>query len=207
MNNRPTSAVVYARCSTLLAQDPESQLVHLRQFVQARNFELVSEYVDMGISGSRERRPALDEMVKSARLGKFKVIVVAGIDRLARDTRHLLNLLEELRGYGVSVISLRENIDFTTAMGQAALTIFGAVAQLERELIRERIKNALAAKKLAAEKTGSGWRCGRPTVVTKDVEVAIYKLRRHGQSLRQIAKSVGVAKTTVIKILKSGHKP
>lgn len=207
MNNKPTLAVVYARCSTLLAQDPETQLVHLRQFAQARNFHVVSEFVDMGISGAKERRPALDEMVKAARQGKFKIIIVSGIDRLARDTRHLLNLLEELRGYGVAVISLRENIDFTTAMGQAALTIFGAVAQLEREIIRERIKNALAAKKLAAEKSGSGWRCGRPSVISRDVESLVVKLRDEGKSLRQIAKSVNVAKTTVIKILKTGRKP
>lgn len=200
-NDQQNKAVVYARCSTLLAQDPESQLAHLRQFAQARNFLIVSEFVDMGISGVKEKRPALDEMVKAARLGKFKVVIIAGIDRLARDTRHLLNLINELQGYGVAVISLRENIDFTTPMGQAALTIFGAVAQLERELIRERIRNALAAKKLAAQQTGSGWRCGRESVITPELIEKVQLLRQQGISIRNIAKKLGIGKSTVQRIL------
>lgn len=194
-------AAAYARVSTLLNQDPELQLSHLRNFSEARGFHLVKEFIDQGISGAKERRPALDSMIQDARHGKFKIIVVAGIDRLARDTRHLLNLIAELNHYGVSIISLRENIDFSTPLGQATLTILGAVAQLERELIRERIKNALAAKKLAAKQSGSGWRCGRPAL-DKSVVLQVQDLRKHGKSIRAIAKELGIGKTSAERILR-----
>ena len=156
------------------------------------------------MSGAKERRPALDEMVKEARKGQFKIIIISGIDRLARDTRHLLNLINELNHYGVSIISLRENIDFSTPMGQATLTIFGAVAQLERELIRERIRNALAAKKLASERLGLSWRCGRKPKVDSSLSIRIIKLKEEGSSVRQIAKLVGVSKSTVQRVLGKG---
>lgn len=189
-------AAAYARVSTLLNQDPELQLSHLRIFSDARGLTLAKEFVDQGVSGAKERRPALDAMIHEARLGKFKVILVVGIDRLARDTRHLLNLIAELNHYGVSIISLRENIDFSTPLGQATLTILGAVAQLERELIRERIKNALAAKKLTAERTGSNWRCGRPSLDKKLLEQVV-ELRSRGNSIRSIAKELGIGKSSV----------
>lgn len=202
-----SKAAAYARVSTLLGQDPEHQLVSIRSFAEGRSFDLTDEYVDHGISGTKERRPLLDKMVRDARLGKFKIIIIVGIDRLARDTRHLLNLINELNHYGVSVISLRENIDFTTPMGQAALAIFGAMASLERSLISERIKTALAAKKLAAQQTGSGWRCGRPTGLTKDKEAEILRLQKDGHSIRAIARRVGLGKTTVHRFLALSTNP
>ncbi len=200
---KKTKVVAYARVSTLLGQDPEHQLSAIRQFAQARDFELVREFVDRGVSGSKERRPALDEMVRDARLGRFKVVVIVGIDRLARDTRHLLNLVTELHHVGVSLISLRENMDFTTPMGQAALAIAGAMASLEKSLLAERVKTALAVKKLAAERTGSGWRCGRPTGLTPEKQTEILRLQSQGYSLRSIAKRVGLGKTTVHRFLLS----
>ncbi len=118
-------AVAYARVSTLLGQDPEHQLISIRQLAQARNFDITVEYVDKGISGSKDRRPGLDELVKSARAGKFKILLIYSIDRLARDTRHLLNLIHEINHYGISLISIRESIDFSTPMGQATLTLTG----------------------------------------------------------------------------------
>jgi DNA invertase Pin-like site-specific DNA recombinase len=199
-------AVAYARVSTLLNQDPQNQLSHIRQFSEARGFSLEREFVDQGISGSKERRPSLDEMVREARRGKFKIIIISGIDRLARDTRHLLNLINELSHYGVSIISLRENIDFSTPMGQATLTIFGAVAQLERELIRERIRNALAAKKMAAERLNLNWRCGRTPKINTEICSRIKILKEQGQSIRQIARAVGLSKSTVDRVLKSVPK-
>jgi DNA invertase Pin-like site-specific DNA recombinase len=193
---------IYARVSTLLQQDPENQLIPCRQLGLSRGFEITQEYVDKGISGSKDRRPALDEMIKDARSGKFKILIISSIDRLARDTRHLLNLINELSHYGVSLISLREAIDFSTPMGQATLTIFGAVATLERELIRERIRNALAAKKLVAIQNQSGWRCGRPLIVTKQVEKRILELRDKGHSIRAIARMLDISKSSVERNLK-----
>lgn len=193
---------IYARVSTLLSQDPSNQLIPIKKFAGSRNLEIVQEYVDQGISGSKERRPGLDQLVKDARSGKFKVLIVYSIDRLARDTRHLLNLINELSHYGVNLISLREHIDLTTAIGQATLTILGAVAQLERELIRERIRNALAAKKMAAAQTGSSWKCGRPTVMSDDIARRALELKAKGKSLRAIARILNVSKSSVERILK-----
>ena len=202
MESPKLKAIAYCRVSTLLNQDPALQLSSIEQFAEARGYALIKSYIDEGISGTRERRPALDAMVSDARQGKFKVLIVVGIDRLARDTRHLLNLINELKHYGVSLISIRESIDFTSPMGQAALTILGAMAQLERSLISERIKSALAAKKLAAEKSGSGWKSGRRPVANDKMEAEIYLLREQGLSIRVIAKRVGIAKTSVQRILK-----
>jgi DNA invertase Pin-like site-specific DNA recombinase len=192
--------------STLLNQDPQNQLEHIRKFSSARGFDLITEYVDLGISGAKEKREGLDQLVKDARKGLFKIIIISGIDRLARDTRHLLNLINELNHYGVSIISLRENIDFSTPMGQATLTIIGAVSQLERELIRERIRNALAAKKLVAERLGTNWRCGRKPKVNPSLEKRIYDLREVGTSVREIAKLVGISKSTVQRVISERPK-
>lgn len=198
-----TKAAVYARVSTLLGQDPENQLIPIRQLAVSRNIQIIEEYIDMGISGSKDRRPGLDKLVKDARLGKFKFLVIYSIDRLARDTRHLLNLINELSHYGVSLISIRESIDFSTPMGQATLTILGAEAQLERELIRERIRNALAAKKLAAQQSNSGWRCGRPSVLNDNVTKRILELREKGHSIRGIARILEISKSSVERVLKT----
>jgi DNA invertase Pin-like site-specific DNA recombinase len=206
-------AVAYARVSTLLGQDPENQLVGIRQFAEARGFQLMQEYTDHGVSGAKESRPALDAMTQDARRGKFKVLIVAAIDRIGRNTRHLLNLLHELNGYGVSVISLRENLDFTTPLGSATLVILSAIASLERDILRERIRTALAAKKLAAQKSGKPWRCGRPEVATPDIAAQVHALRTQGLSIRAIERSLSgqISRGTVQRILKGlsnkGEKP
>ncbi|MGK5087938.1 recombinase family protein [Bdellovibrionota bacterium FG-2] len=201
--NHKIKVCAYARVSTLLGQDPENQLVGIRQFAQARGFDLTREYVDEGISGARERRPGLDNLIKDGRAGKFKVVIVSGIDRLGRNTRHLLNLITELEAYGVSLISLRESIDFTTPMGRAALTILGAIAELERELTRERIKTALAVKKLTAQRTGNGWRCGRPLLATPVLAARVIGLRNEGLSIRGIKGALegAISTTTIMGIL------
>jgi DNA invertase Pin-like site-specific DNA recombinase len=185
---KKTKIALYARVSTLLNQDPENQLIHLRSFAKARGFEVVAELVDKGISGAKERRPALDELRQSALKGEFQLIGVAALDRLGRNTKHLLILIDELKHCSVSIISLREGIDFSSPIGQATLTIISAISQLERNLISERIKNALAAKKMAAEQSGSGWRCGRETVVTEELIKQVKELRGQGVSIRKIAK-------------------
>lgn len=197
--------MAYARVSTLLNQNPENQLISMRRFASARGFNLVQEYVDKGVSGAKESRPALDQLAKDAMHGKFKIVLVAGIDRLARDTRHLLNLLHQLNSYGVSVISLRESLDFTTPMGQAALTILGAIAQLERELIRERIRTALAAKKLAAQSKGQSWKCGRPSVITKELVQQVLGMKDAGMSIRSMERALQkrISRTSIEKILKT----
>lgn len=192
---------LYARVSTLLNQDPENQLIHLRRFAENRGFTVAGEFVDKGISGTKERRPALDEMLKRARLGEFQLIGVAALDRLGRNTKHLLIMIDELRHFNVAIVSLTEGIEFDSPIGRATLTIISAISQLERNLISERIKNALAAKKMAAQQTGSDWRCGRESVITPDLISKVQELRRQGISIRKIAKKLGVGKSTVQRIL------
>lgn len=195
-------AAIYARCSTLLNQDPENQLVHLRQYITNRGFTLVKELVDHGVSGAKERRPALDELVKLAKTRQIDCVVTASIDRIARDTRHLLNLIAELEHFGVSIISLREHIDFSTPLGRATLTIIGAIASLERQLIKERIRNALAAKKMAAEKSGTTFNIGRPKLISKKLCEDVKQLKKSGKSIRNIAEILRISKSTVQRILK-----
>jgi DNA invertase Pin-like site-specific DNA recombinase len=196
-------AVAYARVSTLLKQDPDHQLVPIRQVASGRDFKLTKEYVDR-ISGSTDRRPALDQLIKDARLGKFQVLIVYALDRLARDTRFLLNLIHELDGYGVTLISLRETIDLGTPIGKAVVQILGAISELERNLISERIKTALAVKKLTSNETG--WRCGRPTKVTSDLANEIIRLKNSGLSIRQIARKLSISKTSVLRVVQKGGR-
>ena len=195
----------YSRVSTLLGQNPEHQLSHIRQFAEARGFELVAEYTDR-VSGVKERRKALDALIKDARTGRFKILIVSGIDRLARDTRHLLNLIHELDSHGIALISLRESIDFTTPMGKATLAILGAIGSLERDLCRERTRTALAAKKLTAAQTG--WRCGRPRAATDEIITQVVDLHDRGMSHREIERALNkkVSRATVTRILQGRFK-
>lgn len=199
-------AVAYARVSTLLGQDVQHQLVGLRELASQRDFVLLTEYIDEGISGTSERRPGLDRLVKDARRGLFSIVLIHSIDRLGRSTKHLLNLMEELRQYNVSLISVREALDFTTPYGQLALTMLSAVSQLEVQLTSERIKTALAVKKAIAAKTGNGWRCGRPSL-NPDIEVEVIKLKAQGYSVRKISSTLGnVSKSSVVRILKEASQ-
>lgn len=203
-HNKQQVCALYSRVSTLLGQDPENQLVHLRRAASDRQYTVLKEFIDKGISGKRERRPALDVLVDDARKKKFTVIFISALDRISRDTRHLLNLIHELDKYGVSIISLREGIDFSSPVGRACLAIIGAISSLERDILADRVKNALAAKKLAAAASGSDWRCGRPVAMTKEVQTEILQLRAKGLSIRQIEKALEkkVSHTSIGRYLK-----
>jgi DNA invertase Pin-like site-specific DNA recombinase len=179
---------IYARVSTK-DQSCELQLRDLRAYCAARGFDLVREYVDVCQSGAKDSRPELDKLMGDARKRQFDAIVVWRFDRFARSTKHLLAALEEFRSLGLQFFSYMENVDTSTALGQALFTIVSAVAQLERDLIRERvtagIRNARA----------NGKKLGRPTSGV-DREQILY-LKNEGQSLRQIAASLGVGYGTV----------
>lgn len=201
-NKKLEKIALYARVSTLLGQDPENQLIHLRQLANAKGFQIVGEFVDKGISGAKERRPALDEMMKQARMRKFNHVGVTALDRLGRSTKHMLLMMEEFRHLNISMISMREGIEMNSPIGQLIMTVISSIAQLERSLISERIKNALAAKKMAAAVTGSGWRCGRLPAVNNETANQIFKLRHEGLSIRQIAKQLEIGKSTVQRAIK-----
>ncbi len=201
----PQSVAAYCRVSTLLGQTNDNQLTPIREFCTARGFTLATEreYCDQGISGAKERRPALDQLLADARRGKFKVIIVAALDRFGRNVKHLLTMLDELNALGVKFISLRENIDLSTPQGQLIMTVLAAFSQLEREITRQRIREALAARKIMAAQTNSGWRCGRPNVVTAEVRQKILMLHLQGQSIRRITDGINrvCSHSTVAKVI------
>lgn len=199
-----TKAVAYCRVS-LSEQNPQTQVTNIKEFAANRGLNLIHTYLDHGLSGSlsKEKRPQLDQLIKDARLGKFKVLIVVGLDRVARDVRHLINLLHELDEYGVSLISIRENIDFTTSIGKATMVIIAAVANLELDLIKNRIKTAMAAKKLAAAQAGVKWKCGRPEKLTPELRTEVLKLSASGKSIRVIAEQLGLGKSSVQRVLRT----
>ena len=134
-------AALYARCSTHdKGQDPELQLVPLREYCQRRGFTIAGEYVDNGISGTKERRPQLDRLFEAARKRQIDVILVWKLDRFGRSLKQLVTALEELSSLGVGFISYQDNLDLTTAQGRLMFHIIGAMAEFERELIRETSK-------------------------------------------------------------------
>lgn len=199
----PIKTAAYARVSTLLGQDVENQLVRIRELATNRQLHLVEEYTDEGISGKTDKRPGLKKLVRDAKHGRFKILVISSIDRLFRSSKDMLILLDELKHYGVSIISIRENLDFSTPTGQMALTMISAVAQLEAQLTSERIKTSLAVKKKLAESNpNSTWRMGRPPI-SQETKDKVIKLRKEGLSIRTIAKTLGnVSKSSVEKIIK-----
>lgn len=180
---------LYARVSTANGQSPEMQLRELREYVARRGWEAAGEYVDAGISGARERRPALDRLLADARRRRFDAVVVWRYDRFARSLRQLVNALEEFRALGIDFVSLREGVDTSTPNGRLVFGIFASIAEFERELIRDRVRAGLRNAR------AKGKRLGRPRVAVDGAKVAA--LRRDGASWRAIARRLGVAPGTV----------
>jgi DNA invertase Pin-like site-specific DNA recombinase len=179
---------IYARVSTK-DQSCELQVRDLRSYCAARGFDLVREYVDVGQSGAKDSRPELNILMDDARKRQFDIIVVWRFDRFARSTKNLLSALEEFRSLGIQFISYQENIDTSSALGQALFTIVSAVAQLERDLIRERVSAGIRNAR------ANGKRLGRPRVKANLEE--ILQLRAEGHSLREIAAKLGIGDGTV----------
>jgi DNA invertase Pin-like site-specific DNA recombinase len=179
-------AALYARISTLNhGQDPEVQLRELRDYCQRRGFTITHEYVDKGISGSREKRPALDRLLVDCRKRLVDAVVVYRYDRFARSLRQLVNSLEEFRALDIEFISLHEGVDTSTPNGRLIFGIFASIAEFEKELIRDRVRSGLAAAK------AKGRRLGRPRV---SVDVAkIAALRRSGASWRTVSQEMGIS--------------
>jgi DNA invertase Pin-like site-specific DNA recombinase len=179
-------------------QSCELQVRDLRAYCAARGFDLVGEYIDVGQSGGKESRPELNKLMEDARKRKFDAIVVWRFDRFARSTRHLLLALEEFRSLGIQFVSYQENIDTSSPLGQALFTIVSAVAQLERDLIRDRVSAGIGNAR------ANGRQFGRP-MKALDLE-RILQMRAEGQSLRQIAEYLGVGYGTVRERLKNGER-
>ncbi len=178
-------AAIYARVSTL-DQEPENQLQELRRYVQARGWTAV-EYVDRGVSGAKDRRPALDALLTDARRRRFDALVCWRLDRLGRNLRHLITLLDELQALGVAFVSLAEGIDATTPAGKLQMHILGAIAEFERERIRERVLAGLQRART------QGRRLGRPLA-----RLPIDRLKRVvGLTVPVAAERLGVSHSTI----------
>ena len=184
-------AALYARVSTTgKGQDPEMQLVELRRAAAQRGWAVGGEYVDEGISGARDSRPALDQMLADAQAGKLDLVAVWKLDRLGRSLAHLLRLLDQLQGWGVAFVSLRDaGIDTTTAAGRLMLQLVGAFAEFERSLIQERIVAGIARAQ------AEGTHCGRPRKEL-DLRPALAMLDQ-GHGLKTTAKALSVSRATL----------
>lgn len=166
----------------------------LRAYAAARDFTIVEEYVDLGWSGGKERRPQLDRMMADAKHGRFDAVMVWKFDRFARSTRHLLSALAEFESLAMDFLSLSEAIDTSTPMGKMVFTIMGAVAEMERALIRERV---LAGVDRARRQ---GKTLGRPRAIVDEVKVC--ERVASGQSVKSVAKEAGIAQGTVVSIIR-----
>jgi DNA invertase Pin-like site-specific DNA recombinase len=187
-----TRAALYMRVSTL-DQHPETQLLDLRQMAAQRGLDIVHEYTDR-ISGTKAKRPGLDAMMSDARHGGFDVVLVWASDRIARSVKHFLDVLDELSRLKIEYVSFRENIDTGGPLGRAIVIIIGAVAELERNLIIERVRAGMRRARL------EGQHIGRKPLALDNT--AIQRDRQHGQSLRQIAKGHRISTATVQRALR-----
>ena len=188
--------VLYARVSTK-EQTADNQIQDLRRYAQAQAFEVLGEYVDLGVSGRKERRPGLDQVMALARARAVDAVIVAAFDRFGRSLVHLVRALEEFQHLGVGFISLREQLDLASPTGRVMFAVIAAMAEFERELIRERIQAGL--RRARAQGTRSGKPIGRPRRVFHRNQVA--SLRSEGHSLRAIAQALQVSRRTVARIL------
>ncbi len=192
-NSTPRVAL-YARVSTT-DQSTGSQLLDLRRYTQERNWHVFREYCDNGISGTKDNRPALNELMNDAKKRRFDVVLVWRFDRFARSTKHLILALEEFRNLGIDFVSYQENIDTSSPLGSAIFTIISAVAQLEGDLIRERVKMGLRRAR------ANGKRLGRPRA-SIDLE-KLHRLHCEGLSHRQIAAELGISHASVGRMLRN----
>jgi DNA invertase Pin-like site-specific DNA recombinase len=193
-------AAIYARVSTRNGhQDPETQLLALRQVAQRAGWRVVEEYVDHGISGAkgRDQRPAFDRLMKDATRRRFDVIMAWSVDRLGRSLQDLVGFLGEVHAQGVDLYLDRQGVDTTTPGGKALFQLMGVFAEFERAMIRERVCAGLEKAR------AKGRRLGRPQVPPA-VEGAIRAARAAGKGQLAIARNLGVGVSTVRRVLGAG---
>lgn len=190
-------AVFYTRVSSV-DQHPETQLCDLRPLAAARGYEIVGEYTDT-ISGSKSKRPGLDQLMADARRHRFDVVMVWAFDRMARSVRHFLEVLDELNHLNIEFVSFRESVDTSGPLGRAMVVIVGAIAELERNLIVERVKAGMRRAKL------EGRQIGRSRLDVNREQIVFD--RRSGMSLTQVAKKHGVSRASVCRLMKVNAVP
>jgi DNA invertase Pin-like site-specific DNA recombinase len=188
--------VLYLRVSTL-DQHPETQMYDLRGLAAQRGFEVVHEYTDR-ISGAKARRPGLDQLLADARRGKFQIVLCWAFDRIARSTRHFLEVLDELNHENIEFISFRENVDTSGPLGRAMVVIIGAIAELERNLIIERVRAGMRRARLEGQQIGRA-----PLQVDR---VALLRDRQNGKTLGDLAAAYQISKASVCRVIKDARE-
>jgi DNA invertase Pin-like site-specific DNA recombinase len=188
--NSVTRVAIYGRVSTTNhGQDVAVQTRDLEQFAEARGWRLVDSYLDLGISGTKDKRPQLDRLMADAHKRRFDIVIVWRFDRFARSVSHLLRALETFNALGIAFVSLSEQMDTTTPAGKMVFTVLGAVAELERSLIVERVRAGLRNAR------AKGKTLGRPRKVVDAGRITA--LREQGHSLRAIASELGIGLATL----------
>jgi DNA invertase Pin-like site-specific DNA recombinase len=190
-------AALYLRVSTV-DQNPETQGIELRQFAKQRGYEIVQEYVDHGVSGTKVRRPALDQLLKDANRHKFDAVLVWSSDRLARSTKHFLQVLDDLSELGIQFLSQREAIDTEGPLGRAIIVIISAIAELERSLIVERVRAGMGRAKLESRRIGR-------TPLDLD-HATLVRDRLSGMSLTHVARKYGLSRASVVRFVRESQK-
>ena|ERR1700722_1182156 len=189
-------AALYVRVSTP-DQHVESQLYDLRELASQRGFEVVHEYEDRGVSGTKARRPGLHALMADVRRKKFSVVLVAAFDRIARSTKNFLQIIDEFESSGIEFISRRENIDTSGPMGRLFLTLISSIAELESDLIRERVRAGMRRARLEGRQIGrSRLDIDREQVVND---------RRSGLSLTVVAKKHAISRASVCRLMKEAN--
>ncbi len=194
MNKKIKNAVIYARVSTD-KQKVDMQLNELRQFAGRSGWTIYEEYIDQNFTGANTNRPAFSSMMEAARKRKFDVLLVWKLDRLSRSLKDLINTLDELGSYGIDFVSYDNNLDTSTPTGKLVFQIVGAVAEFEKDIIRERVVAGLAAAR------NKGKRLGRPPIPQGIYDKAL-RMRSEGNSFRKIGKALGINEGTIRKRLK-----
>jgi DNA invertase Pin-like site-specific DNA recombinase len=193
-----TRVAIYARVSTVNhGQDVSMQTRELRQFAGARGWSVAGEYIDAGVSGAKDSRPELNRLMADAHQRRLDVVCVWRFDRFARSVSHLLRALETFKALGIDFVSYSEQMDTSTPAGKMVFTVLGAVAELERSLIVERVRAGLRNAR------AKGKRLGRPRVALDAVRIA--RLRAQGHAIREIADELGYSRSLVHKTLANGE--
>ncbi len=184
---------VYARVSTK-DQSVDMQLNDLERYTRERGFNVFKIYADNGVSGTKETRPALSELMNDAKKRKFDTVLVWRFDRFARSTKHLVTALYEFRNLGIDFISYQENIDTSSPLGEAVFTIISAMNKLERDIMAGRVRGGLRKAR------ANGRRLGRPS---SDIDISkVIECKEQGRSIREIAKEMGMHRSKVERTLK-----
>ena len=194
------SVAIYGRVSTNSGQNPEMQIRELREYCKNRDWKIVGEFIDSGISGVTDSRPQLNKLMADAHRRRFDIVAVWDFSRFARSTSHLLRALETFSSLGIGCVSLREQIDTSTPTGKMVFTILGSVAELERSLIGERVRAGLRNAK------AQGQRLGRPPLkelTAADVRQIRRDRRRSRLSFKELAAKHGVSTWTAFQLCKS----